>query len=252
MGAVDRNELITIGRFAEISGLSVHTLRHYDDVGLLTPAAVDGTSGYRRYRRDQVGLARLIQALRRVDLPIDDVRRLLADPAGPDTTDILTRHRDRLIAQHAEMTTQIDDVEDFIKRGIAMPATTKARPSQMKIAVDDTDEAVTFYQRAFGLRYDVIRRTQDATYSAFVFSEYPADDFFMLVLQPRDAADAERAGDSTIGFLVDDLDGAHAAAIAAGGSELVAPRDAEGMPRNSAVKDPSGNTVWLYENYAPS
>ena len=33
---------MTIGRFARISGLSVHTLRHYDDVGILTPAEVVG------------------------------------------------------------------------------------------------------------------------------------------------------------------------------------------------------------------
>ena len=34
-------ELLTIGRFARLSGLSAHTLRHYDDVGLLAPAVVD-------------------------------------------------------------------------------------------------------------------------------------------------------------------------------------------------------------------
>ncbi|MBR7834229.1 hypothetical protein KDL01_13220 [Actinospica durhamensis] len=32
-----------------------------------------------------------------------------------------------------------------------------------------------------------------------------------------------------------------------GGTELVAPRDAQGMPHNSAVKDPSGNWNWLYQ-----
>jgi DNA-binding transcriptional MerR regulator len=37
----DDDELLTIGRFAHLTGLSQHALRHYDDVGLLVPAVVD-------------------------------------------------------------------------------------------------------------------------------------------------------------------------------------------------------------------
>ena len=48
---MDAEELLTIGRFAHISGLSVHTLRHYDDIGLLTPAYV-GASSYRYYEQE--------------------------------------------------------------------------------------------------------------------------------------------------------------------------------------------------------
>jgi len=48
-------------------------------------------------------------------------------------------------------------------------------------------------------------------------------------------------GQSTFGLPVEDLDAFHRRAIAAGGAETVAPRDAEGMPRCSAVRDPSGN-----------
>jgi predicted enzyme related to lactoylglutathione lyase len=46
------------------------------------------------------------------------------------------------------------------------------RPVQIKLAVDDVDAAVTFYQRAFGFQYDVTRRTDQADYSGFVFSKY--------------------------------------------------------------------------------
>ena len=56
--------MLTIGRFAGLTGLSAHALRHYDEVGLLVPAVVDEQSRYRRYRRDQAGRARLIAALR--------------------------------------------------------------------------------------------------------------------------------------------------------------------------------------------
>jgi hypothetical protein len=46
-----------IGQFAQIAKVSVRTLRHYDDLGLLTPAAVDAASGYRYYRADQLACA---------------------------------------------------------------------------------------------------------------------------------------------------------------------------------------------------
>lgn len=49
----------SVGRFAQLSGLSIHALRHYDDVGLLEPAVVDADTGYRRYRRGQIPRARL-------------------------------------------------------------------------------------------------------------------------------------------------------------------------------------------------
>lgn len=42
--------MLTIGRFAQLSGLSVKALRHYDDMGLLAPAHVDPESGYRWYQ----------------------------------------------------------------------------------------------------------------------------------------------------------------------------------------------------------
>ena len=72
------DELMSIGRFARLSGVSVHALRHYDDVGLLAPAEVEAGSGYRRYRAGQIQHARLIRALRWIDLPIEQIRQVLA------------------------------------------------------------------------------------------------------------------------------------------------------------------------------
>ena len=48
-------------------------------------------------------------------------------------------------------------------------------------------------------------------------------------------------------MLVDDLDASHATALAAGAIEVIKPQDSQGMPRNSAVKDPSGNWIWIYQ-----
>jgi MerR HTH family regulatory protein len=64
---VSESDLLSIGMFAIVSGLSINALRHYDDLGLLQPAFVDPHTGYRRYRPEQVREARMICALRRVD-----------------------------------------------------------------------------------------------------------------------------------------------------------------------------------------
>jgi predicted enzyme related to lactoylglutathione lyase len=80
-----------------------------------------------------------------------------------------------------------------------------------------------------------------------MFGDYGEVGFFLLILAD-DVDDTDRpSGTTTFGLLVDDLDDAHARAVAAGGTEAVAPGNPQGMPRNSAVKDPSGNWIWLYQ-----
>lgn len=241
------DELMTIGQFAHLSGLTIHALRHYDDVGLLAPAHIDSASGYRRYRRDQVGRARLIRELRWIDLPIEEIRRVVDDGGSGLAEDILAAHRRRLERQRGLLTAQIGDIDRFQTRGITMPTpATGCRPAQIKIAVRDEAAARAFYQNAFDMRYDVIRRTRDTDYSSFMFGEYGQDGFFLLVLMD-DADNTDRPGPTTFGLLVDDLDTRHARAVAAGGTEAVTPHSPEGMPRCSAVKDPSGNWIWLYQ-----
>ncbi|MFG3335483.1 MerR family transcriptional regulator [Streptomyces tendae] len=64
------DELLTIGAFAARARLSAKALRLYDRLGLLAPAHVDETTGYRYYRAGQVERARLVALLRRLDMPL--------------------------------------------------------------------------------------------------------------------------------------------------------------------------------------
>ncbi|GIJ46010.1 hypothetical protein Val02_28960 [Virgisporangium aliadipatigenens] len=66
--------LLTIGAFARAARLTPKALRLYDELGLLPPAAVDPENGYRLYDPAQLARARLIAALRRVGMPLADVR----------------------------------------------------------------------------------------------------------------------------------------------------------------------------------
>ena len=68
------DDLLSIGQFARLSGLSVGALRHYDELDLLRPAAVDPFTGYRRYRPEQVETAQVIGRLRELEMSLDEIR----------------------------------------------------------------------------------------------------------------------------------------------------------------------------------
>jgi predicted enzyme related to lactoylglutathione lyase len=122
------------------------------------------------------------------------------------------------------------------------------RPVQVMLAVEDLGGSVAFYQEAFGLDYKVARRTEHHESQAFVFGEYGRDSFFLLWLL-ADPARPDRPGQSNFSFLVDDVDTVHERALTAGATEVAAPRDLEGMPRSSRVRDPSGNWVGLAQGW---
>ncbi|MEU0549681.1 MerR family transcriptional regulator [Micromonospora sp. NPDC005979] len=75
--------LLTIGAFARAAGLTPKALRLYGRVGVLVPAAVDAESGYRLYDARQVPLGRLVAQLRRIGMPLAQIRTVCAlEPAA--------------------------------------------------------------------------------------------------------------------------------------------------------------------------
>jgi DNA-binding transcriptional MerR regulator len=84
--------MLTIGDFSRMTHLSVKALRHYHDMGVLEPAAVDPFTGYRSYDTSQVGSAQVIRRLRDLGMPLDSIAAVLAAP------DLEARNRE--IAAH--------------------------------------------------------------------------------------------------------------------------------------------------------
>jgi DNA-binding transcriptional MerR regulator len=93
------DELIPIGRFARLSGLSVGALRHYDELDLLRPADTDRWTGYRRYRPEQLETARTIARLRELEVPLDEIRTVLATDDPGERARLLATHRARIEAR---------------------------------------------------------------------------------------------------------------------------------------------------------
>jgi len=69
--------MFSIGEFARLGGVSVRTLRHYDEIGLLRPTAIDQDTGYRGYSASQLGPLNRIVALKDLRLSLTQIRRLL-------------------------------------------------------------------------------------------------------------------------------------------------------------------------------
>ena len=72
------NEELSIGAFSRLTNLTQKALRVYERDELLSPARVDSHNGYRWYSTDQIHQARLIGLLRGLEMPLDDIRRLLS------------------------------------------------------------------------------------------------------------------------------------------------------------------------------
>lgn len=87
--------LLSIGRLARLSRLSVKALRRYADDGLLAPAWIDPDSGYRYYAPDQVGAAATIAVLRSLGVPLPAVRAILEAPDEEALTRLLDAERAR-------------------------------------------------------------------------------------------------------------------------------------------------------------
>ena len=71
---------MTIGEFARESRLSPKALRLYDEMGVLVPAHVDPSSGYRLYDPAQLESARLVASLRQLGMPLAQIRDLAGRP----------------------------------------------------------------------------------------------------------------------------------------------------------------------------
>jgi DNA-binding transcriptional MerR regulator len=88
-----------VGQAANLAGVTVRTLHHYDEIGLLTPTDRT-TGGYRRYGLGDLGRLRRILFYRELGFPLDEIATILADPRA-DAAEHLRRQR-RLLSERIE------------------------------------------------------------------------------------------------------------------------------------------------------
>lgn len=136
--------MLKVGELAALANLTVRTLHHYDNVGLLRPSA-RSDAGYRLYDRDDVARLHRIQALRAFGLSLADIALTLDSPAGSPLA-IVDRQLEALETRMAEarrLRDQLLRVRAELVRGSAPDLST------WLTTLENTMDMINVYERYF-------------------------------------------------------------------------------------------------------
>ncbi|MCF6506626.1 MerR family transcriptional regulator [Blastococcus sp. MG754426] len=158
--------MLSIGEFSRLTHLSVRTLRRYHDAGLLEPATVDHTTGYRHYTAGQIPAAQVIHRLRELDVPLPDVRRILRSPDPGTRAALVADHLQRLESELERTRAAVASLRRLLQPEPA-PLRVELRtvPQATVAAVEDEvahDEVLTWYAGAMAELDAVVREPAGA------------------------------------------------------------------------------------------
>jgi len=142
-------ERLTVGRVAELAGVSVRTLHHYDEIGLVRPSARTA-AGYRAYAAGDVERLREVLAYRRLGFGLREIADLVQDPAT-DAVAHLRRLRGLLLEQRDRAAAMVRAID------------TELEARAMGIATTPEEQLSMFGARLYediGAAYPATRRTE--------------------------------------------------------------------------------------------
>jgi DNA-binding transcriptional MerR regulator len=158
---------LAIGDFSRATHLSVKTLRHYHDIGLLEPVDVDPDTGYRRYSPDQIGVAQVIRRFRDLEMPLEDIHAVLTAVDVRTRNQAITAHLAKLEANLARTQDAVAALRDLLEE--PAPATPihhrhlPPTPAAAITEVVDRAEALLWFRGALGeLRATVAAQDLDS------------------------------------------------------------------------------------------
>ena len=105
--------LYQVKEVAHLAGISVRTLHHYDQIGLLKPEAVS-PAGYRRYSDRDLERLQQIMFFKELDFSLDEIRNILGQP-GFDRLEALQAHRKLLTAKKERLEAIIASIAKTIQ-----------------------------------------------------------------------------------------------------------------------------------------
>ena len=154
---------VTIGDFSRATHLSVKTLRHYHEVGLLEPSQIDPGNGYRYYTERQIPIAQVIRRLRGLQMPIEEVKAVLSAPDSDARNRLIVAHLDRLEIELARTTAAVGELRNLLEHAPAQhPLEHRTVPATPAIAIQQTidrEDILAWWQGALG-ELHAIARTQ--------------------------------------------------------------------------------------------
>lgn len=104
----------TVGQLAKMAGVSIRTLHHYDQIGLLEPSGRT-EAGYRLYGEPELLRLQQILFFKELDMPLDQVRQILDDP-GFDQVAALAHHRHLLRGRMERLARLLQTIDRTIDR----------------------------------------------------------------------------------------------------------------------------------------
>lgn len=250
-----------VGPLAKLSGVTVRTLHHYDQVGLLSPHT-STPSGHRLYRAADITRLYRILALRRLGFALGDIAALLDDPNWA-LASMVRRHTHeidrnidvavRLRAHLRAITTELDH------SGAATPAAlftiledmtmldTPIRGTTTLLVYDDLAAAHTYLADVFGFGLGELER--DASGRA-VHGELFAGDHVIWLHPSGPGYQSPRslgAVSSMTVVAVDDADAHHSFAVQNGADILKPPVDQPYGVREYGARDLEGH-LWYFHS----
>lgn len=110
---------LQIGEVAERAGLSLRTVRYYEEQGLVTPAK-RSEGGFRLYTEEQVERLLLVKQMKPLDFTVEQMRELLAardalaaDPADGGAREAVARYADDVAARVVKLRDRLANAERF-------------------------------------------------------------------------------------------------------------------------------------------
>ncbi|MCG8480033.1 MAG: MerR family transcriptional regulator [Spirochaetales bacterium] len=109
---------LSVGETAERTGLSAHTLRYYEKIGLMNPIS-RASNGTRCYSADDVGWIEFLKCLRATGMPIGMMKRYMdyqrrGDGSIGNRVRILREHRDAVVERLDEMRRYLEKIDSKI------------------------------------------------------------------------------------------------------------------------------------------
>jgi DNA-binding transcriptional MerR regulator/effector-binding domain-containing protein len=152
---------LTVGEFSRMTHLSVKTLRHYHQVGLLEPAEVNQDTGYRYYTPDQIPQAQVIRRLRDLEMPVAEVKSVLAADDQSIRNSVIAAHLDRLETELDKIHAAVDSLRSILETpesAVAIEYRTVGRVTALGVGeIVDRDDLVPWWQGALGELRGMVR-----------------------------------------------------------------------------------------------
>lgn len=136
-----------IGMFSKHGKVTIKTLHHYDEVGLLRPAYIDQETGYRYYTSEQLSQLHEIVALRQIGFSISEILKIIA---GSNVDEILKQRKTELESEYQNITNKLFRLNYYISEK------KEGKNMNYQVVIKEIPECIVFSKRQIIKNYGTL------------------------------------------------------------------------------------------------